>query len=104
MKLSEKDIDLGVIEKSGIIDQKVADIAFSTAANSVSDVIEGQFGASILAIGDVLPAIVKTFDEVAPEIKKELATKTAKDRITDFTTRLKISARQPDRSPRLPKN
>ena len=84
MKLSEKDIDLGVIEKSGIIDQKVADIAFSTAANSVSDVIEGQFGASILAIGDVLPAIVKAFDEVAPEIKKELATKAAKDRITEL--------------------
>ena len=50
----------------------------------MSDVIEGQFGASILAIGDVLPAIVKTFDEVAPEIKKEIAKKAAKDRITEL--------------------
>lgn len=81
MKLSEKDIDLGLIEKSGIIDQKVADIAFSTLANSTSDVIEGQFGASILAVGDVQPALVKAFDEVAPEIRKELATKAARDRI-----------------------
>ena len=84
MKLSEKDTDLGMIEKAGIIDQKVADIAFSTAANSVSDVIEGQFGSSILAIGEVQPAIVKAFDEVAPEIKKELAKKAAKDRITEL--------------------
>lgn len=84
MKLSDKDIDLGVIERSGIVDQKVADVAFSGDANSVSEVIDGQFGASILAIGDVQPAIVKAFDAVAPEIKRELATKAAKGRITEL--------------------
>jgi peptidyl-prolyl cis-trans isomerase D len=73
------DADLGVVTKDKLIDPKVADAAFSLAANGTSDVIAGSFGPVLVHVTDVTPASVKPFDSVKDEIKKTLALTAAKN-------------------------
>src|SRR5262249_38725846 len=62
--MKPSDVDLGTITKDKILDPKVADAAFTLAANSVSQVIDGQFGPAIVRVLEVTPATTKPFDAV----------------------------------------
>lgn len=80
--LKDSDIDLGTVSKSAIVDRDVADTAFSLKADQVSAPVEGRFGIAIVKVLSIEPASVRPFEEVAPEIKRELALERAKNEIS----------------------
>ncbi len=69
----EKDIELGVVTKSEMIDQKVATAAFALKKDEVSQPIEGQFSVVIVRSTEITPGITKTFDDVKALVKDRLA-------------------------------
>ncbi len=80
-KLSEKDLDLGLLAQSMIADQKVADAAFSLQVGQASGAIDGAFGSTIVRVTKIEPGSTRPFAEVEGEIKKGLATERAKAEI-----------------------
>jgi peptidyl-prolyl cis-trans isomerase D len=76
--LKSSDTDVGMVAKNDIIDPKVADAAFTLKTGEVSAPIKGQFGTVILAVGKIDPGSQKTFTEVEPQIKHEIAENRAK--------------------------
>jgi peptidyl-prolyl cis-trans isomerase D len=76
--LTEKDIDLGTLPKAGVIDRAVADAAFALKEGEVSAPIQGRFGTTLVQVLKIEPEQVRSYEEVAPELKKELATARAK--------------------------
>lgn len=78
-----KPVDLGLITRDKLFDPKVAEAAFSLQPNGVSGVIDGRFGPVIVRVTKIEPAVVKTFDEVKDQIKKELADAKAAQEIAD---------------------
>jgi peptidyl-prolyl cis-trans isomerase D len=75
---TEKDIDLGTVTKVGIIDRAVADAAFALKEGDVSAPVQGRFGPVLVRVLKIEPEQARPFQEVAPEIKQELATSRAK--------------------------
>lgn len=82
-KLSSKDMDLGLVTRDAIIDPKVAEVAFATPAGTVSEPVEGRFGAVVVRVGEVQPEAVQPFEAAAPEIKAELAKSRARNALQD---------------------
>jgi peptidyl-prolyl cis-trans isomerase D len=72
--LTDKDIDLGEVTKSGLFDKAVADAAFALPEGGVSDVIKGQFGNVLVRVTKISPGSAKPYDEVASQLKKDIAT------------------------------
>ncbi|WP_442577523.1 SurA N-terminal domain-containing protein [Mesorhizobium sp. ASY16-5R] len=67
------DVQLGTLAKDRIPDRAVADAAFVLANNEVSGVIDGTFGPILVRVTAINPEVVKSFEEVAPEIRRDLA-------------------------------
>ena len=80
--LKTSDVDLGQVTKDKIVDPAVADAAFGMADAGVSGVIAGRFGPVIVRVSNIVPEVVKSFDEVKDQIKKEIATEQAANDIT----------------------
>jgi peptidyl-prolyl cis-trans isomerase D len=76
--LKDKDIDLGSVSKSQIVDQAVADAAFALKEGEVSAPVQGRFGAVIVSVGKIEPEVGKSLAEATPQIRGELATERAK--------------------------
>jgi len=79
--LSEKDIDLGLVAKSAVIDKAVADAAFALKEGETSAPIKGLFGTMLVHVVKIEPENVKPFADVAAEIKQTLATDRARGEI-----------------------
>lgn len=75
--LKTSDIDLGQVTKDKIVDPAVADAAFGLADGGVSSVIDGRFGPVIVRVNNIVPEVVKTFDDVKDQIKAEIAAEQA---------------------------
>jgi len=75
------EINLGMVPKSQILDPAVADAAFALQPNSTSEPIKGRFGTVIVNVGKVEPEIVKPFDEVAAELKRDIALERARKEV-----------------------
>jgi peptidyl-prolyl cis-trans isomerase D len=80
-KLSEKEIDLGTLPRSTIVDQAVAAAAFSLKDDEVSGPIKGRFGPVLIRVVKIEPEIVRPFDAVRDELRIELANERAKSEI-----------------------
>jgi len=76
--LKPSDTDVGMVTKKDIIDPKVADAAFALKAGEVSAPVKGQFGTVMLTVGKIDPGSQKTYEEVVPQIKREIAENRAK--------------------------
>jgi peptidyl-prolyl cis-trans isomerase D len=61
------------VTRAGLFDKAVAEASFALAAGAVSDVVKSQFGPVILRVTDVAPANLKPYEEVAGDLKKEIA-------------------------------
>src|SRR5215471_4909234 len=85
---SEKDIDLGTVPKAGIIDRAVADAAFSLKEGEVSAPVQGRFGTVLVQVLKIEPEQVRPFDQVAGELKQELAAARAKNEIFDVYNKI----------------
>src|SRR3954447_20969335 len=82
------DVDLGMITKSAIIDPAVADAAFALPSGEVSQPIEGRFGVALVKIGKIEPGSMPTFESVAAQVKKELATERARAKVSDIQNKM----------------
>jgi len=79
--LKDSDTDVGVVTKADVIDPAVADAAFALKAGEVSTPVKGRFGIVLLQVGKIEPGNQKTYEEVAPQIKREIAEGRAKTEI-----------------------
>ena len=79
--LKDKDIDLGTVAKTGIIDKAVAEAAFALKEGEVSAPVQGQFGAALVTALKIEPEEAKSFADVAPQLRKDMATERAKAQV-----------------------
>ncbi len=86
--LSAGDTNLGLVAKRDIIDPAVAEAAFSLQSGQVSAPIKGTFGTVVISVGKIEPGSQKTFEEVAPEIKQQLAEQRARNEINDLRDKI----------------
>ncbi len=82
--LKEQDLDLGTVPKSTIIDPAVADAAFSLKEGAVSAPVQGKFGVVIVTVSKIIPEEAKTFADVAPQIRNEIALSRVKRTVLDI--------------------
>lgn len=87
-ELKPSDTDLGLVEKTGIIDPAVADAAFALKAGEVSQPVKGRFGTVLLTVGKIEPGEQKTFEEVAAQIKQQIAETRARSTISDLRDKI----------------
>jgi peptidyl-prolyl cis-trans isomerase D len=85
---SEKDIDLGTVPKSAMIDRPVADAAFALKESEASAPVQGRFGTVLVQVLKIEPEQVRPLEQVAGEIKQELATARAKSEIFDLYNKI----------------
>ncbi len=71
--LSEKDIDLGLVPKSAIVDSAVGNAAFSLKEGETSAPVAGRFGTVLVHVSKIEPERVRPFEDVATEIRQEIA-------------------------------
>jgi peptidyl-prolyl cis-trans isomerase D len=86
--LQASDTDLGVVTKSDIIDPAVAAAAFALKSGEVSEPVKGSFGSVLLQVGKIEPGDQKTFEQVATQIKREIAEERAKTEIGNLRDKL----------------
>ena len=86
--LKPSDTDLGMVTKADIIDPAIADAAFALKPGEVSAPVKGKFGTALLEVGKIEPGTQKTYEEVAPEIKRGLAEAKAKTQIGDLRDKI----------------
>ncbi len=71
--LTLKDVSLGSVTRSQINDKDVADMAFALPESGVSAPLKTRFGFVLIRVSGIEPSSVKPFDEVAGEIRRDLA-------------------------------
>jgi peptidyl-prolyl cis-trans isomerase D len=76
--LSEKDIDLGTLARTAIIDKAIADAAFSLKVGETSAPVKGRFGIALVHVMTIEPEVVQPYEAVAATLKRELATERAR--------------------------
>jgi peptidyl-prolyl cis-trans isomerase D len=82
--VKEQDIiDLGLVTKAAVFDRAIADAAFALAEGATSAPITGRFGTSLVYLAKIEPGHTTSFEEVAPQIKKEIALDRAKPKVLD---------------------
>ena len=79
--MSEKDLDLGLVTKSAIVDSAVADAAFALKEGAISEPIKGMFGTTLVKVVKIEPDQVKKFEDVAAEIRQAVAAERARSEI-----------------------
>jgi peptidyl-prolyl cis-trans isomerase D len=79
--VADKDIDLGTLTKSSIIDRAVADAAFALKEGETSAPVQGRFGVTLIRVVKIEPEQIRSLAEVAPQIKKTIATERARAQI-----------------------
>lgn len=82
--LGAADYDLGLIEKSAIIDPAIADAAFALSSGETSQPVQGRFGVVLVKVGKIEPGSVPSYDSVAATIKKEIATANARAKVNEL--------------------
>ena len=87
-QLKESDTDLGMVEKSDIIDSAVADAAFSLKPSETSAPVKGRFGTVLLQVGKIEPGEEKTYEQVAAQIKREIAESRAKSEVGNLRDKI----------------
>ncbi|HTL64703.1 MAG TPA: SurA N-terminal domain-containing protein [Pseudolabrys sp.] len=87
-QLKQSDTDLGMVEKSDIIDSAVADAAFSLKPGETSAPVKGRFGTVLLQVGKIEPGEEKTYEQVAAQIKREIAESRAKSEVGNLRDKI----------------
>jgi peptidyl-prolyl cis-trans isomerase D len=86
--LNPADVDLGTIAKSAIIDPAIADAAFSLPSGEVSQPVQGRFGVALVKIGKIEPGAEPSYESVAADLKKEIATERARAQVADLHNKM----------------
>ncbi|HEY0235524.1 MAG TPA: peptidyl-prolyl cis-trans isomerase, partial [Afipia sp.] len=88
MKLSNTDIDLGLVTKRTIGDAAIADAAFALPLNEVSQPVKGALANALLKIVKIEPGVTPTYESLADKIKTQIAADRARAEFQD--TRNKV--------------
>ncbi|MEQ1718184.1 MAG: SurA N-terminal domain-containing protein, partial [Hyphomicrobium sp.] len=64
----DTDADLGMIAKSGLIDKKIADVAFALEKDKISDVVEGTFATVLVRVTQIEPGTTRTLADVKDQV------------------------------------
>ncbi len=86
--LNLTDVDLGLIAKTAIIDPAIADAAFSLAPGEVSQPVQGRFGVALVKVGKIEAGTMPTFESVAAQVKKEIATERARVKVSELQNKM----------------
>jgi peptidyl-prolyl cis-trans isomerase D len=86
--LNLTDVDLGLITKTAIIDPAIADAAFALPSGEISQPVKGQFGVALVKIGKIEPGVTPTYESVAGQLKKELASERARVKVTEIQNKM----------------
>jgi peptidyl-prolyl cis-trans isomerase D len=78
------DLTLGTFSREQIVDPAVREAAFALEEGGVSAPVAGAFGTVLLRVTKVEGAHARSFEEVAAEVRQELATSRAASRITEL--------------------
>jgi peptidyl-prolyl cis-trans isomerase D len=76
-----KDLELGTFAKSEMLDPAVANAAFALEQGATSGPVAGRFGPVLVRVTQVQPESVKPFEEVAADVRNELAQARARSEI-----------------------
>ena len=82
------DTNLGIVTKSDIIDPAVADAAFALKSGETSAPVKGRFGTVLLQVGKIEAGEEKTYDQMAAQIKTEIAESRAKSEISSLRDKI----------------
>lgn len=86
--VSDSDTVLGTVARLDIIDPTIADAAFSLKAGEVSQPVKGRFGTALLQVNKIEPGEEKTYEQMATQIKTELAEARAKSEISSLRDKI----------------
>ncbi|MBO4222618.1 peptidylprolyl isomerase [Bradyrhizobium neotropicale] len=86
--LNLSDVDLGMVAKSAILDPAVADAAFSLPSGEVSQPVQGRFGVALVKVGKIEPGTTPTYESMAGEIKKQIASERAREKVADLHNKM----------------
>ncbi|SDS14501.1 peptidyl-prolyl cis-trans isomerase D [Bradyrhizobium canariense] len=86
--LKSSDTDLGVVSKSEIIDSAIANAAFTLPSGEVSQPVQGQFGIALVKVGKIEPGAEVSYESVAANLKKEIATDRARKSVADLRDKM----------------
>jgi peptidyl-prolyl cis-trans isomerase D len=86
--LNPSDVDLGTVAKSAVIDTAIADAAFSLPSGEVSQPVQGKFGVALVKVGKVEPGVEPSYESIAPNLKKEIATERARKSVADLRDKM----------------
>jgi peptidyl-prolyl cis-trans isomerase D len=86
--LNLSDVDLGLIAKSAILDPAVADAAFSLPSGEVSQPVQGRFGVALVEVGKIEPGVTPTYESLAAQIKKDIATERARAKVAELHNKI----------------
>jgi len=87
-QLKESDTDLGMVAKADIIDPAIADAAFSLKSGETSAPVKGRFGTVLLQVRKIEAGEEKAFEQVAAQIKREIAESTAKSEVGNLRDKI----------------
>jgi peptidyl-prolyl cis-trans isomerase D len=79
--LKDTDVDLGTVAKSAVVDRDVADAAFALKSGEVTAPIQGRFGIAIAKVENVEASTLRTFEDVAAELKRDIQNERAKNEL-----------------------
>jgi peptidyl-prolyl cis-trans isomerase D len=82
--LNPSDVDLGTIAKSAVIDPAIANAAFSLPSGGVSQPVQGRFGYALVKVGKIEPGVEASYESVAPDLKKQIATQRARTKVAEL--------------------
>ncbi|HEY5131686.1 MAG TPA: SurA N-terminal domain-containing protein [Bradyrhizobium sp.] len=86
--LSAADVELGLITKSAIVDPATANAAFSLPSGEVSQPVQGKFGVALVKVGKIEPGVEPSYESVASNLKKEIATERARKSVADLRDKM----------------
>jgi peptidyl-prolyl cis-trans isomerase D len=86
--LNPSDVNLGLISKSEIGDPAIADAAFSLGTGEVSQPAQGKFGVALVKVGKIEQGVEATYESVASNLKKEIATERARKTVADLRDKM----------------
>ncbi|MFG1464660.1 SurA N-terminal domain-containing protein [Xanthobacter sp. DSM 24535] len=81
--LSPKDIDLGTVVRTDLIDPKIAEAAFSLPVDGTSAPVPGAFGSALVHVTKIEPAQQQPLEQVQDVLRKELALDRARRELLD---------------------
>lgn len=79
--VSASGLELGTFTKAEMLDPTVAEAAFNLSQGGVSEPIQGRFGPVILRVTEIQPESVRAFEDVAADIRQEIARERAQSQI-----------------------